>query len=85
MTHGGRALLNYYIGEDGIGPHPPTDEFIEVLTNSVVLTHLAVSVALSMARNKETDALQSILRAWFDAGHAYFHEWAPRMEQGTPP
>lgn len=84
MTHGGRALLNYYIGEDGIGPYPPTDEFIEVLTNAVVLTHLAVAVAISMARNKEADALQAALRNWFEAGHAYFRRWAPKLEVETP-
>lgn len=79
MTHGGRALLNYYIGEDGIGPYPPTDEFIEVLTNAVAMAHLAVSVALSMATNWESDELQSPLRAWDDAGHAYFTKWAPKQ------
>lgn len=75
MTHGGRALLNYYIGEDGIGPYPPTDEFTEMLSNAVVLTHLAVAVALSMARNQEAPGLQAALRAWYDAGHAYFDKW----------
>lgn len=80
MTHGGRALLNYYTGEEGIGPYPPTDEFIEVLTNVVVLSHLVVSLALSLARNQEADALQGALRAWYDAGHAYFHKWAPKVE-----
>lgn len=84
MTHGGRALLNYYIGEDGIGPYPPTDEFIEVLTNAVVLTHLAVTVALSMARNKDVDHLQTALRAWYDSGHAFFNKWAPKLEKETP-
>ena len=80
MTHGGRALLNYYIGDDGIGPYPPTDEFIEVLTNAVVLTHLAIAIALWMARNKEADSLQAALRTWHDAGQAYFHKWAPINE-----
>lgn len=79
MTHGGRALLNFYIGDDGIGPYPPTDEFIEVLTNAVVLTHLAVSISLSMARNSESDELQGPLRAWYDAGHVYFAKWAPKQ------
>lgn len=84
MTHGGRALLNYYIGEDGIGAYPPNDEFIEVLTNAVVLTHLVVAIALSMARNKEADDLQAALRAWYDAGHAYFHKWTPKVEEEAP-
>lgn len=83
MTHGGRALLNFYIGEDGIGPYPPTDEFIEVLTNAVVLAHLAVSISLSMAQNSESDELQQILRAWHDAGHEYFRRWAPRKVEAT--
>lgn len=85
MTHGGRALLNYYIGEDGIGAYPPNDEFVEVLKNAVVLTHLAVAVALSMTRNQEADDLQIALRGWYDAGHAYFAKWAPKADKETPP
>lgn len=81
MTHGGRALLNYYIGEDGIGPYPPTDEFIEVLTTTVVLTHLAVAVALSMARNSEAGEMQVPLPAWCESGRAYFAKWAATQEK----
>ncbi|WP_157835192.1 hypothetical protein [Xanthomonas sp. SHU 199] len=86
MTHGGRALLNYYIGEDGIGAYPPSDEFVEVLTNAVVLTHLAVATALSLARNSEADDLQTALRAWHGAGNAYFCKWASsKLEEKTAP
>ena len=85
MTHGGRALLNYYIGEDGIGAYPPNDEFVEVLTNAVVLSHLVIAIALSMARNQEADDLQAALRPWYDAGHAYFRNWAPKVDEETPP
>lgn len=80
MTHGGRALLHYYIGEDGVGAYPPNDDFVEVLTNAVVLTHLAIAIALSMAENREADDLQTMLRPWYDAGHAYFRRWAPKTE-----
>ena len=85
MTHGGRALLNYYIGAKGIGPYPPTDEFIEVLTNAVVLSHLAVAIALSLARNQEAHAVQGTLRVWYDAGHAFFGKWAPKLDEGALP
>lgn len=79
MTHGGRALLAFYSSADGIGPHPPTDEFIEVFTNSVAFTHLAVSVALTLARNPHAENLQAALHAWHEAGRQYFEEWAPKL------
>ena len=75
MTHGGRALLNYYIGEDGIGAYPPNDEFIEVVTNSVVMTHLAMATALSLATNRESGELQASLHTWHEAGHEFFRRW----------
>lgn len=76
MTHGGMALLNYYIGENGIGAHPASDEFVDVVTNSVVLTHLAVATALSLATNEESGELQTALQAWYQKGHEYFSKWS---------
>lgn len=78
MTHGGRALLNYYIGEEGIGAYPPNDDFVQVVKNSVVLGHLAVATALSLATNKESDELQTVLQAWFQAGHEFFGRWSTK-------
>lgn len=85
MTHGGRALLNFYIGEDGIGSCPPTDEFIEVLTNAVALAHLAVAISLSMARNSESDELQAALHAWHEVSQGYFGKWAPKQVNAIEP
>ena len=84
MTHGGRALLNYYISDDGVGPYPPTDEFIGVLSNTVALAHLGVAIALTLAGNFQSSELQAELQEWNQAGHVFFDRWGPTAsEQGV--
>ena len=80
FAHGGRAVLNFYRGEDGIGPAELTNEFIEPVANMVVLGHLAVALAIALSNNHADDDVQAHLKVWFDNGHSYFAKWAPKLE-----
>lgn len=80
FAHGGRAVLNFYTGTDGIGAAEATDEFIEPVANMVVLGHLAVALAVALSKNHADDNVQVELKEWFDSGHAYFAKWAPKIE-----
>lgn len=80
FAHGGRAVLNYYRGDDGIGPAEVTDEFIEPVANMVVLGHLAVALAIALSKNHADEDVQAHLKTWFDGGHEYFAKWAPKLE-----
>lgn len=74
MTHGGRALLNFYIEEGSVCPYPPSDEFVDILANSVSLSHIAVAVALDMANNVSDPGVQRLLQRWHDEGIAFLHK-----------
>lgn len=80
FAHGGRAVLNFYRSKDGIGPAELTNEFVEPVTNIVVLGHLTVALAITLAENHTSDDVQAHLKQWFDKGHAYFAKWAPKAE-----
>jgi hypothetical protein len=79
LTHGGHALLAYYNGEDGIGQLKPNDDLISELTNSVALTHIGVTIAMSMATNEEAPSLQKALNVWQISADAYFSAWGPKQ------
>lgn len=85
VTHGGRALLNYYIHEDGIGPYPATDEFVPMLSNAVSLTSIVVTTALYMAANQEAEKLQQALHAWDQTSREYFAKWTSNATVAAAP
>ena len=77
MTHGGHALIGYYVHQDSIGPTVPTDECIEILSNAVAMACLGMTVAVSMATNIPSPALQVELQAWEEDSRGYFGRWGP--------
>jgi hypothetical protein len=63
FSHGGRALLNYFVGPDGVGHAPPAKEFIHTLRNSVALAQLGLAIAIELSRNfSEEHVQQAMLR-----------------------
>ena len=77
MTHGGHALIGYYVHQDGIGPTAPTDECVEILSNAVAMAHLGMTVAVWMATNIDSPDLQAELQVWEKTSRRYFGRWGP--------
>ncbi len=82
FAHGGRAVLGFYIGPDGIGPADVTEDFIEPLVNIVLLGQLTVALAVALSSNHEDAAVQAHLGNWLENAQSYFAKWAPTSHKG---